>query len=130
MLRPYVTYEDVKAICPFVDQLQPGSDQFLVQRLAARDWLDSTITAALGYSSWGSVVVSSRVTRACAYRAAGEILMTQITPVQSDNAYRAMSRTFQRLAENEISTLSLKIRLENGTLETIDLSIRKRGYHG
>jgi hypothetical protein len=127
---PYVSYDDVRAVCPFIDQLQVGTDQFLLQRMAARDWLDSAITTAYGSPRWGSVAVCSRVIRACAYRAASEILAAQITPIQSDNAYATMAGKFQRVAEAEISTLTVRTRDHNDSCATIDLSVKKRGYHG
>lgn len=131
--RPYVSYADVKAVCPFLDQL-PSEDEFLFQRVAAREWLDAAVSTAAGYPDWGTLAVDFRVIRACAYRAAAEILLSQITPMTSDNAYERMAIKFHRVAENELSTLTVRIVPcfdQPGTAYTyINLGVVHRGYHG
>ncbi|CAB5207241.1 hypothetical protein UFOVP184_51 [uncultured Caudovirales phage] len=130
MLRPYVTYEDVLAICPYVDQLQPGDEQFSGQRLASRLWLDAAITATSRLTCGFSVKVDYRVKRACAYKAASEILAAQITPMVEQNAYGTMAAKFARMAESEISTLTVYIITDMGELHAVHLGISKRGFHG
>lgn len=129
-MRPYVSYEDVLAICPYVDQLAPGEDQFAGQRLAARVWLDAAVKVAGLIRCGFNVVADSRVKRACAYKAASEILATQITPMVEQNAYGTMAAKFQRMAESEISTLAVCIVTETGDQHHIHLGISKRGFHG
>jgi hypothetical protein len=130
MVNTYASYADIKAICPFIDQILTGTDEFYVQRLAANIWIDNAVRTAAGRLHRLPVVVCPRIVRACAYKAASEILMTQITPMQSDNAYEHMAAKFQRVAENELSTLVVRTRCEDGTTEHIDLSFRRRGEHG
>ena len=130
MIKTYASYADIKAICPFIDQLQPGEDEFFVQRVAANIWLDNAVRAATGGHTRHSVVACPRVVRACAYKAASEILMTQITPMQSDNAYEHMAAKFQRVAESELTTMTVRTRCDGESSHHIDLSVHKRGYHG
>lgn len=128
--RPYVSYEDVKAICPFLDQL-PSDDEFLVQRVSARNWLDAAIAKHLGITCWGTVCVDTAVTRVCAYRAASEILAMQITPTVEQNAYEKMADKFQRMAESEISTLVVRMRPNNSPDNSIliNLGVSRRGKY-
>jgi len=128
-MRSYVTYDDVLAICPYVDQLAPGEDQFSGQRLSARVWLDAAVIVAGRIRGTFNIVADSRVKRACAYKAASEILASQITPMVEQNAYGTMAAKFQRMAESEISTLTVCIVTDNGDQHYINLGISKRGIH-
>lgn len=128
-MRSYVTYDDVLAICPYVDQLAPGEDQFSGQRLSARVWLDAAVIVAGRIRGTFNIVADARVKRACAYKAASEILASQITPMVEQNAYGTMAAKFQRMAESEISTLIVCIVTENGDQHHIHLGISKRGIH-
>ena len=128
--RPYVSYADVKAVCPYLDQL-PSDDEFLTQRVAARRWLDAAIAKNLGIVGWGVVCVDDNVTRVCAYRAASEILAMQITPTVEQNAYEKMSAKFERMAESEISTLVVRMRPNHlaDTTVLINLGVSHRGKY-
>ena len=127
-MRPYVTYADVLAICPYVDQLAPGEDEFSGQRLAARAWLDAAIRAATHLQHF-TVHIDDRIRRVCAYKAASEILASQITPMVEANAYGTMAAKFQRMAESEISTLIVCLADEADTIQRVNLGVTKRGYH-
>jgi len=130
MPATYATYDDIKAICPWIDQIRLASDDdFEVHRMAANIWLDNAIRVATGHFRV-SVVTDKRVVRACAYKAASEILATQITPLQSDNAYEHLSARFQRVAENTLSSLVVRVRDERGSCQEINLGVVKRGSHG
>jgi hypothetical protein len=130
MPKPYASYDDVKKICPWIDQIrQSTDDDFDFYLMAANIWLDNAVrVAAVGFTA--TVVPDRRVIKACAYKAASEILATQITPLQSDNAYEHLASRFQRVAENELSTLIVRVRNERGDTYDIQLGVVKRGSHG
>lgn len=132
LCKPYVDMGDVVRVCPFVSQLQTGSDDFYAQRNHARVWLDNAIRAHhAGFSDdTCEVVVDARVKHACAYKAASEILAQQITP-NMDNAYAEMAARFQRIAEQELTTLIVKIYVFNQRHElTLNLNVSPRGRYG
>ena len=125
---PYVTTDDVRAILPFIDDLATGDD-FLTQRINARLWMDSAVKAATGLHCF-SVRRSAGVTRACAYRAASEILAAQITP-NNENAYASMSARFQKMAEGDISTLEVIVNADGFPSGLrVHLGRRERRLHG
>lgn len=129
--KPYVDMCDVVQVCPFVGQLQTGSTTFHAQRNHARVWLDNAIRAKYaGFcDDLCEVVVDDRVRNVCAYKAASEILAQQITP-HMDNAYADMAARFQRIAESELSTLTVKIYVFNEQREhTINLNVSRRGRY-
>lgn len=134
-LRPYVQISDVRAICPFVDQLGLTDDGYTPFLVNSRAWLDAAIVSATQRVNWvdyfGEVIVDSKVIRACSYRAAYEILASQITP-QADNAYERMAAKYQRIAEGDLSALVVQFRGlgGNGLPRTINLGHRIRGWHG
>lgn len=133
--RPYIQVSDVLAICPYVNQLGLTSDDFTPYLVYARAWLDAAIVSATQRVNWeqyfGELIVDHRVIRACSYRAAYEILASQITP-SADNAFERMAAKFQRMAEGEISAMVVTFRTlnSNGLPRSINLGHRVRGWHG
>lgn len=128
--KPYIQLSDIKTICSWIEQVD-SDDEFLTFRINARNWLDSAVAVRCNLVPDYDFhcEIDHRLVRACAYRAAYEILASQITPQTEENAFERMAAKFQRMAENEISTLKVRVHLSNSVSMTVDLGTVHRGRY-
>lgn len=124
---PYVTYDDVKAVCPYLDNLQPGEDQFETQRVSARTWFDNVVMAALGVREPVEIVADSQVKKANAFYAAAEILGIQITPMVDANAYGTMAARYYRHADTLAATVLVTVVSNGQPAGVVKLGVSRRG---
>lgn len=125
--EPYVSYTDLQAICPYIDQLGPGDDKFLTQRVNARLWFDAAVRAASGFCGAFDAEPDDRLIKANAYKAVAEILMFQITPQIGENAYQGAGARYAAEAESEISTMDVTIYPDRGGCRKYYLGVTRRG---
>lgn len=124
---PYVTYDDMKAVCPYLDNLQPGVDEFEPQRVSARRWFDRVVMAALGVREPVEIDVDDQVVKACAYYATAEVLAQQITPMVDQNAYQGMAARNRQEAEAMICGLVVSVMRNGQAYGRLKLGVSRRG---
>lgn len=124
---PYVSYDDMKAVCPYLDNLQPGADEFEPERVAARQWFDRVVMAALGVSEPVDIDPDDQVIRANAYYATAEVLANQITPMVDSNAYQSMAARNREKAETMAGTLIVTVMRAGQPAGRVRLGVSRRG---
>ena len=124
---PYATYDDVKTVCPYLDNLQPGADGFESERVAARRWFDRVVMAALGVLEPVEIDPDDQVVKANAYYAAAEVLSNQITPMVDSNAYQSMAARNRVKAETMAGTLIVKVMVNGQAAGVVKLGVSRRG---
>lgn len=126
----YITHDDIKAVCAYIDQI-PSTDGHLYARVAASRWFDGVIRSRIAIpEATLQPVITFSARRAIAYRAAFEILYSQITPQTEENAYERMAVKFNRLATAELSTLTVKVGINGHSGINVNLGIATRGMYG
>lgn len=123
----YITADDVKNVCPYIEHL-PSTDGHLFARIAASRWFDGIICARIGLPDARiNPSISFQVKRALSYRAAFEILYSQITPQTEENAYERMAVKFNRLAVAEVESMTIKVSVNSFSPIMLNLGVINRG---